>query len=521
MGDFNYKSERRREDGTFLGTPPDWISLLDDQFTDCFLDQKQITWKSGTYSLIIDYVFCSSGARPFVRDTTQQFINTDWTDHAMLSFSFTFQSDCIKDPGAWKGNPFLARKKQFRSALSSHLTQITDDFELIRSFSSSQQLWDWVKEEVKKFVKSFQIEDLNRRRKQLLKLQQKRNKFLRQNKNRGLLFSILPRTEQQISSLQESIAEIEVLKAGKFWRENGERSAGLLKRITVSRETQRQIKELVDPVDEVLSTEQAHIQHIAQSFYSNLYYPDPVDDVALNQMLSQVPSDVCLDSDQQESLLLPIQFEEILLESKRSPRQSSPGADGLPYEILNLLLQFPPYHDLICEVYNDALQQGVFPPSWNESIMSLLPKKGDLSNIRNYRPISLANTDYKIFTRILNKRIMLVSTNLINSNQLGFIPGRYIAENGLTCQIIMEDAHRKKELAHKHGTQPVDGKGIGLLLDQEKANDRVNLDYLKAVLIRFGFPPTMVDCLYNLMAKNIIKININGSLLRRCINYEV
>jgi hypothetical protein len=117
----------------------------------------------------------------------------------------------------------------------------------------------------------------------------------------------------------------------------------------------------------------------------------------------------------------------------------------------------------------------------------LLPKKGDLSNIRNYRPIFLANTDYKILTCILNKRIILVSTNLINNNQLGFIPGRYIAENGLTCQIIMEDAHRKKELARKRGTQPVGGKGIGLLLDQEKAYDRVNLDYLKAVLIPFWF----------------------------------
>jgi hypothetical protein len=90
-------------------------------------------------------------------------------------------------------------------------------------------------------------------------------------------------------------------------------------------------------VDEVHSAEQAHIRHITQSFYSDLYSPDPDDDAALNQMLSQVPFDVCPDSDQQESLLLPIQFEGILLESKRSPRQSSPGSDGLPYEILNLL----------------------------------------------------------------------------------------------------------------------------------------------------------------------------------------
>lgn len=510
MGDFNYKSEQRREDGTFLGTSPEWISLLDDRFLDCFLDQKQITWKSGNSSSIIDYVYCSAGARPFVQNTSQQFINNNWTDHAMLGFSFSFQSDCLKGPGSWKCNPFLAKKKHFRSALASHLTQLTDDFELIKSFSTSQQLWDWIKEEVKRFVKSFQIEDLNWRKKQLLQLQKKRNRFLRQNKHRGLLYTILPRTEQQISALQESIAEIEVLKAGKFWRENGERSAGLLKRLTISREHRRQIRELIDPVDDVPTTEQSHIETIVQSFYSNLYSPDSVDDEALNQLLEQIPSDVQLDSDQQELLLDPIQFEEIILESKRSPRQSSPGSDSLPYEILHLVMRFEPYHDLICAIYNDALKEGIFPASWNTSIMTLLPKKGNLSDIRNHRPISLANTDYKIFTRILNQRLMSVSTNLINNNQLGFIPGRYIAENGLTCQIIMEDADRKKDIAHKYGVQHVGGKGIGLLLDQEKAYDRVNLDYLKAVLLRFGFPLSTVECIYNLMAKNTIRINING-----------
>jgi hypothetical protein len=324
------------------------------------------------------------------------------------------------------------------------------------------------------------------------------------------LYTILPRTEQQIGALQESIAQIETLKSGKFWKENGERSAGLLKRVVTERENQRQIGELVDPVDNILYTEPDKIQSIAHSFYSNLYSPDPVDDEALNQLLLQIPLDVRLNSDQQESLLTPIQFEDILLESKRSPRYSSPGSDSLPYEILNLVMLFPPYRALIYEIYNDALQHGFFPASWNESIMSLLPKKGNLSDIRNYRPISLANTDYKIFTRILNKRMMLASTHLINNNQLGFIPGRYIAENGLTCQIIMEDAHRKKELARMRGIPAVEGNDIGLLLDQEKAYDRVNLTYLKAVLLRFGFPVITVDCINNLMAKNTIKINVNG-----------
>lgn len=111
-----------------------------------------------------------------------------------------------------------------------------------------------MKDEVKRFVKSFQIEELNWRRQQLLQLQKKRNQFLRQHKNRGLRYTILSRTELQISALQKSIAEIDVLKAGKVCRENGDCSASYLKQLTVSRENQRQIGNLVDPADEILYT---------------------------------------------------------------------------------------------------------------------------------------------------------------------------------------------------------------------------------------------------------------------------
>lgn len=101
--------------------------------------------------------------------------------------------------------------------------------------------------------------------------------------------------------------------------------------------------------------------------------------------------------------------------------------------------------------------------------------------MRNYRPISLANCDYKCFTKIVNQRMVLVSTKLINKNQQGFIPGKYIAQSGLRCQIIMEDAELKWALAEQQQQPQVDSD-IGLLLDQEKAYDRVNLLYFQAFL---------------------------------------
>lgn len=46
--------------------------------------------------------------------------------------------------------------------------------------------------------------------------------------------------------------------------------------------------------------------------------------------------------------------------------------------------------------------------------MCLLYKKGDPADMKNYRPLSLANSDYKLFTRNINSRVMEVSANLIS-----------------------------------------------------------------------------------------------------------
>lgn len=100
--------------------------------------------------------------------------------------------------------------------------------------------------------------------------------------------------------------------------------------------------------------------------------------------------------------------------------------------------------------------------------------------------------------------MMSVAQHLINKAQLGFLPNRYIADHGMTLQIIMEDARLRRSLAPS--------TEIALLLDQEKAYDRVNLHYLSQVLTKFGFPQNIVTCLYNLMYYNQINININGFL---------
>ena len=65
---------------------------------------------------------------------------------------------------------------------------------------------------------------------------------------------------------------------------------------------------------------------------------------------------------------------------------------------------------------------GIFPDSFKISKITPLFKKGDVSMLSNYRPISLLPTISKIFERILYNQLYdyFISNNLLAEEQYGF-----------------------------------------------------------------------------------------------------
>ena len=106
--------------------------------------------------------------------------------------------------------------------------------------------------------------------------------------------------------------------------------------------------------------------------------------------------------------------------------------------------------------------------------IKIIYKKGEISDLKNYRPITLLNVDLKIITRALYKRLAKVIPNIIHHNQK-CLPGRHITDNIHTMQDLIDLLNKNNE------------NGAVLLFDQEKAFDRMSHAFIIKTLKAFGF----------------------------------
>ena len=129
----------------------------------------------------------------------------------------------------------------------------------------------------------------------------------------------------------------------------------------------------------------------------------------------------------------------------------------------------------VMAVFKHFHRYSVFERSLNASFLSLIPKKANAVNIKDFRPISLVGSVYKLLSKVLANRLRVVLDSLISGTQNSFVDGRQILDSVLITNECLDSRLK----CHS--------PGVVCKLDMEKAYDYVNWDALLYLLNRMGF----------------------------------
>lgn len=175
------------------------------------------------------------------------------------------------------------------------------------------------------------------------------------------------------------------------------------------------------------------IIEIIHQYYTNLYQTKeaPPEDIKrrLKTKIKNVNSEI-----QPE-----ISKSEIKKALKELKNNKAPGQDGMTAEMLKNGGKI--ITNTLYTLMNQIMQEKKIPDSWNESITIILHKKGDRSDLKNYRPITLLNILYKLFTKILTSRLTTKFDGYQSKEQAGFRKGFSTADHLLTMKILIEKAN--------------------------------------------------------------------------------
>ena len=172
----------------------------------------------------------------------------------------------------------------------------------------------------------------------------------------------------------------------------------------------------------------------------------------------------------------PFTIPDLLRALKRAKSGRAPGPDLLPVETLKLM----PYilKRSLLDYDNQCFLSATAPTHWKLAKVVMLYKGNnkDSRSPSSYRPLSLANSIYKIYASMIQSRLSYYIDHRLQPQQFGFRSGRSLS----TPLFILR---RLTELLYI------------LFLDWAQAFDSVSHPALRASLIRYGVPTQTVNAI--------------------------
>ncbi|GJS44208.1 RNA-directed DNA polymerase, eukaryota, reverse transcriptase zinc-binding domain protein [Tanacetum coccineum] len=153
----------------------------------------------------------------------------------------------------------------------------------------------------------------------------------------------------------------------------------------------------------------------------------------------------------------------------------------------------------VVDVVTSFFHHGQFPKGSNSSFIALIPKTRDANMVKDFRPINLIGSMYKIIAKILANLLVLVLGDLVNEVQSAFIADRQILDGPFILNEIVQWCQSKKK------------QSLVFKVDFEKAFDSVRWDYLDNILRRFSFSEKWCSWIQSCLRSSRGSVIMNGS----------
>ncbi|SGY95028.1 BQ5605_C036g11467 [Microbotryum silenes-dioicae] len=182
-----------------------------------------------------------------------------------------------------------------------------------------------------------------------------------------------------------------------------------------------------------------------------------------------------------ELLQQPITEDEVVAAIATTHPGRSPGPSGVPYELYHTAPRA--WAKALSRAFNAMTERGSLSPKQGQGLVRLLFKHqkigADRAELSSYRPITLRECDYKLFTKVYVARLNHVLPDLLPPQQHGFVKGRRSADASFHLRLLIEELGAR-------GTEFPDAALLSL--DQSSAYDLVEHEWIFAIFDALGAP---------------------------------
>ena len=160
--------------------------------------------------------------------------------------------------------------------------------------------------------------------------------------------------------------------------------------------------------------------------------------------------------------------------NRRYGPRAARGPDGLSHADLRKMPS--QFQDELVSILNQCEEETVWPEVWRTGFVHSLEKKEGASRVNEYRPVIIYSVIYRSWGSLRAKRFLQHLAHLVDERQLGFMPGKEVAEIWMLLQGLVERSVQEGEDL------------MGFVTDIEKAFESLPRDPIFEIAHHLGLP---------------------------------